>query len=127
MPTSAAAAPIRSLAAVVAACRLLVGERPLLTASLHLAKPACPACLAGVLVGHEGRVEKGCDTQAGHGRRLGPTPGRFPHARRACHSAATSGNRAARLLVTETCRLDQQDSQKGFQAAVGVCHPPSLP
>ena len=74
MPTLAAVAPVRTLAAVMAARRLLIRERPLLVAPFNLALSACLVSLAGVLVGHGGTVETGCDSHACHGRRAGSLP-----------------------------------------------------
>ena len=71
MPTPAAVALVRTLTAVVAPRRLLVGERPLLDAPFNLALSACSASLAGVLVSHSGTVETGCDSHACQVRRAG--------------------------------------------------------
>jgi len=70
MPILAAVASVWTLAAVVAARQLLVGERLLLVAPFHLALSACSAGLAGVLVGHSGTVETGCDSHACHGKQI---------------------------------------------------------
>ena len=77
MPTPAAVALVRTLTAVVAPRRLLVGERLLLAAPFDLvlsACPACPACLAGVFVGHGTTVETGCDRHVCQVRRAGSRP-----------------------------------------------------
>ena len=74
MPGPAAVAPVRALAAVVTARRLLIGEQPLLAASFNLVLSACSASLAGVFVGHSGTIETGCDSHACQVRRAGSRP-----------------------------------------------------
>ena len=71
MPTPAAVALVRTLTAVVAPRRLLVGERLLLAAPFDLVLSACPVRLAGVFVGHGTTVETGCDRHVCQVRRAG--------------------------------------------------------
>ena len=61
VPVATDFAPVGALAAVVQACRLLIGKGPLLTATRYLAFASCRTCPVRILVGHERKVERGSD------------------------------------------------------------------